>query len=220
MVSRSVFFRPFISLFLLVVLGLAGQAQGESPLDNILHGIEQTYANRDFSAVYEQKSWLKAIDILEEASGKAYFSHPGKMRWEYIAPQRHQIITNGKELWVFRPDDNQVMKGDAQAFFRSGAGGSFLSDIIRIQEDYIITLEKIGEIFDELRLTPKKTNPDITAIQIRVVKENFEINRVVTTNTYGDYTELIFKEIHFKKLDPALFNFYPPQGVDLIIMGN
>ena len=205
-------------LLVIMVLWWAGEARGASPLDTILDGIEKTYTNSSFSARYEQKSWLKAIDIMEKASGRAYFSHPGKMRWEYLKPQQHQIITNGKELWVYRPEESQVIKGDARNFFRSGSGGSFLADISRVREDYIITLEQSSQDGDELLLVPRKSNPDITSIQLRVVKNTFEINRVITTNTYGDYTELLFKNINFGKLDPALFDFQPPPGTDLMKM--
>ena len=205
-------------LLIIMVLWWAGDVRGASSLDTILDGIEKTYTNRSFSVVYEQTSWLKAIDITEKASGRAYFSHPGKMRWEYLKPQQHQIITNGKELWVYRPEESQVIKGDARNFFRSGGGGSFLADITRVREDYIITLEQSSQDGDELLLVPRKSNPDITSIQLRVVKNTFEINRVITTNTYGDYTELLFKNINFGKLDPALFDFQPPPGTDLMKM--
>ena len=205
-------------LLIIMVLWWAGDVRGASSLDTILDGIEKTYTNRSFSVVYEQTSWLKAIDITEKASGRAYFSHPGKMRWEYLKPQQHQIITNGKELWVYRPEESQVIKGDARNFFRSGGGGSFLADITRVREDYIITLEQSSQDGDELLLVPKKSNPDISSIQLRVEKNTFEINRVITTNSYGDYTELLFQEICFKTLDPALFDFQPPPGTDLMKM--
>ena len=111
--------------------------------EDILTALEQKYANKSFSTDFTQVSKLAALDITEKASGKAFFSHPGKMIWQYLAPQNHEIITNGKTLWIYRPEENQVMQGDASQFFKSGAGGAFLSDISLVRKNYNLSLKEV-----------------------------------------------------------------------------
>ena len=108
----------------------------------ILSRMEKKYAGRDFSADFHQISTLTALEITETASGKVYFSHPGKMRWEYLVPTRNKIISDGNTLWIYRPDENQVVKGNAQAFFATGAGGAFLSNISLVREQYSAHTQK------------------------------------------------------------------------------
>ena len=103
-------------------------------------------------------------------------------------------------------------------FFKSGAGGAFLSDIRLVRKAYTITLERNDNGFAELLLIPKQKNPEISSIRIRIFQDTFMIDRVETTNVYGDTTTLEFMEIEFRKLDPSLFEFVVPKGTDLLFM--
>lgn len=189
-----------------------------SEKDRILTGIEHRYSGKEFSASYEQTSILKALEVTETASGRVFFSHPGKMRWEYSSPEVHQIISDGITLWIYKPDEKQVSKGSAAQFFKDGAGGSFLSDISTMRKNYSITVNSGDNSLIEMTMIPKKKNQDISSITITVLKNNYNIKRVVTFNAYGDATELLFSDINFTALDPSLFEFSIPDGVDIIYM--
>lgn len=188
--------------------------------EEIVAAIEKRYAGRDFSCAYHQRSTLKALGITEEASGRAFFSHPGRMRWEYNEPEIHEIITDGVTLWIYRPDEKQVVQGDAMQLFKGGAGGAFLSDISMVRGQYSIFVSENNLDLQAIYLTlvPKQENPDIASIKIRVLKENYNIQKVITYNIYGDATEIEFSQINFKELDDAMFQFMVPEGVDVIPM--
>ncbi len=197
------------------------EARADTPgTQEILNRMEKKYAGNDFSADFHQVSTLTALEITETASGKVFFSHPGKMRWEYLVPTQHQIISNGTSLWIYRPNENQVVRGDAQAFFNSGAGGAFLSNISLVRERYNARIENNGADTDHITLIlePKKESPDIKSIRIRILKINDHIVQVTTYNPYGDTTTLDFWNIVFKRIDMSMFEFTTPDGVDLIEM--
>ncbi|HCY86710.1 MAG TPA: outer membrane lipoprotein carrier protein LolA [Desulfobacteraceae bacterium] len=186
--------------------------------ETLLAGLEKKYANRGFSADFNQAARLVALDITETATGKAWFTHPGKMRWLYLAPDRHEIITDGQLMWIYRPEENQVMRGTAAPFFESGAGGAFLSDITRIQKDFSIALGKSEADFAQLILTPKKETQDLAVIRITIALPSHEIQVVETENVYGDTTRFVFTNIRFTPPDPAMFQFTIPDGVSVIEM--
>jgi outer membrane lipoprotein carrier protein len=186
--------------------------------EKILAAMEKKYAGKSFEANFTQVSTLAALEIIETASGKALFSHPGRMKWQYLEPEQHEIITNGKTLWIHRPDENQVMTGDASSFFKSGAGGSFLSDISLMKENYSIQVRAVTTDFAEIDLTPKKKTPDIARIVIRVSQKNHEITKVLTYNEFDDTTLFEFDSIQFKTIDPDEFEFTPPEGLNIIKM--
>ncbi len=186
--------------------------------EDILTALEQKYSNKSFSANFTQVSTLAALDITEQASGKAFFSHPGKMKWQYLKPQHHEIITNGKSLWIYRPEANQVMQGDASQFFQSGAGGAFLSDISLIRKKFLINLKEVTADYVEIDLIAKKKNREISSIVIRISQKTSEIERVVTYNPYDDTTMFEFYNIKFKKINPDVFEFKVPHGMDIINM--
>ena len=198
-------------------------AAGNSNLsvDQILERIENKYANSEFSADFIQKSFLKAMDIMDQASGKLYIKYPGKMRWEYEKPDRQIFITDGEKLWVYRPDDNQVQIGKAPSFFKSGKGASFLSDISLIRQQFDISLKKgegdENDAFYYLKLIPREKTLDISEILLMVSKQNFNAVQIISVDLYGDQNRIDLLNFAFGvNLDDSLFSFKIPEGVDVL----
>jgi len=208
-----------VIILCLTALGVQVAAAESNPtLDRILEGMEQKYANSSFSARFLQQSTIKAMELTDSASGRVYIRHPGKMRWEYEQPDRQIIITDGYKLWIYRPDDNQVMTGAAPKFFRDGKGASFLSDIKLLREKFdIVLLEEEKSLFHELKLTPREKNMDVASIRLSVSISTSTVMRVATYNSYGDETRIDLLNSEFgKPLNDDLFSFEIPQGVDVL----
>ncbi len=219
---KLVFLLTLLVFFIFNSTLSAGQV--DIPGEEILSNIEKKYTGKSFQADFKQISKLTALDIVETATGKAWFSHPGKMRWLYLTPERHEIITNGNDLWIFRPDQDQVMRGDAKKFFKAGTGGAFLSDIGLMRENFTIeTIEteetnKTDETHVTLLLTAKQKNPDMDSITIKVSSKTHEIQQVTTHNAYGDTTMFEFSNIQFNQIDESVFEFKVPDGLNIIDM--
>src|ERR1700727_2994797 len=47
-------------------------------------------------------------------SGVAYFRRPGKMRWEYAAPEHNLFLIDGKSAWFYVPADRTVTRVPAK----------------------------------------------------------------------------------------------------------
>jgi len=210
-----------VFLGMLFLPALTTRAAGpQLSLEQILDRLEKHYTGSAFSAAFVQESAIKAMGLTDYASGKVYVQYPGKMRWEYDRPDRQVIVTDGAKLWIYRPDDRQVMIGSAPAFFRDGAGASFLSDIKLIRKKFEISLEnQPDDLLYRLKLVPRKETPEVAAVHLSVSRKTFTIYRVVTINIYGDETriELLNLKAH-QALDDALFRFQIPKGVEVLRM--
>jgi len=189
-------------------------------LDEIMNRVEKHYAVSGFSTDFYQTSTIKAMEITDSASGKAFFKRPGKMRWEYETPDRQMIITDSHTLWVFRPEDNQVMIGKAPSFFKDGKGFSFLTDMKVIKEKFSINLEKETKTdFFTLKLLPNEKTYDLAEIYLWISKKTFDVVRIITYNSYGDETRIVFDNIQFKqKLDDGMFEFKIPKGIEVLTL--
>jgi outer membrane lipoprotein carrier protein len=196
----------------------AAIAETSPSLDQILAGMEKRYANSKFSAKFHQESTIKAMEITDFASGNVYVRHPGQMRWEYEKPDKQVIITDGFKLWIYRPDDNQVMTGSAPEFFRDGRGASFLSDIKILRNKFDITLLPSEEnLFHELKLIPLEKNMDVADIRLSVYRDSFAVARVITYNFYGDETRIELLNSKFNvEMSDDLFSFEIPEGADVL----
>jgi outer membrane lipoprotein carrier protein len=161
------------------------------------------------------------MDITDSASGKVYIKYPGKMRWEYEKPNRQIYITDGENLWVYRPEDNQVQIGKAPEFFKGGKGASFLSDIRLIRQKFDISLEQgppeESDLFHHLKLIPREKTLDITEVHLTVSKKTYNVLQVMTLDYYGNENRIDLINFAFDvDMDDSLFSFTIPPGVDVI----
>jgi len=74
---------------------------------------------RALEAHYRNTKTLKAIFLerygagrggLQVESGTVYFSRPGRMRWEYEAPEPKLFVVDGKTVWFFVPSDHTATR--------------------------------------------------------------------------------------------------------------
>jgi len=224
---KRISFLLFVFFFFVGQLGLASNLSSKtaSPpdasrltLDEVIKKVEKNYSVSGFSADFSQTSSIKAMEITDSASGRAFFKRSGKMRWEYETPDRQMIITDGKTLWVFRPDDNQVMIGKAPSFFEGGKGFSFLSDMKVIRQKFNMVLEKeTQEGYFVLKLLPREKTYDIVEIYLWISRKTFNVVRILTYNSYGDEIRIIFNNIQLKQmLDDSLFSFEISEGIEVL----
>jgi outer membrane lipoprotein carrier protein len=88
--------------------GLAAQATPQAaPLVRLL---EAKYRDvKTLKAVFLQ-TYRDGASGLQVESGTVYFSRPGRMRWEYEAPETKLFLADGKTVWFFVRADRTVTR--------------------------------------------------------------------------------------------------------------
>jgi outer membrane lipoprotein carrier protein len=212
---------PRIAIWALILfwpfIGAATDAPDKA-IDDLLDGIEKRYAGKGFSARFFQESMLKALQISDTAEGKLIVKRPDKMRWEYRLPDEQTIISDGTSLWIYRPQDNQVMVGKAPDFFGQGKGAGFLTDMNQIRKSFRMDMEPADNAaYHRLVLVPIKANNDLTRVVLSVAKTTFQVDQIITFNAYGDETIIVLSDYHFNlEPDNGLFKLDIPEGVDVV----
>ena len=78
---------------------------------------------RDFEAKYQGATRLQATfleryrengQIVRVEAGEAYFLRPGKMRWDYQAPEKNTFLVDGKYVWFYSPADHTATRMPAK----------------------------------------------------------------------------------------------------------
>jgi len=225
MIKRTIL-SGFIACMALIIGPVAGLAEtpktdpkaAQLTVDDVIDRIQARYGNRSFSARFSQVSTLKALEITDSGSGIIYIKHPGQMRWEYETPERQTIVSDGKSLWVYRPDDNQVMIGKAPVFFGEGKGAGFLSNISNLRNHFKISLESTDQDSDHiLKLIPNTVTDEVRTIYLYLERASFNVMRIITYNAYKDETLLTFHDHVFPTdLDDALFQFSIPPSAEVL----
>ncbi|MFZ3044805.1 MAG: outer membrane lipoprotein chaperone LolA [Desulfatirhabdiaceae bacterium] len=221
LMKQNVFILLFAAILITGGFSNIALAAGEPPtisVDEILKKVETRYGSQGFSAHFFQTSVIASMDITETASGSVMIKRPGMMRWTYEIPQKQTIVTDGKTLWIYRPDDHQVSMGSAPTFFGGGKGAGFLSNIQEIRKSFEVNLEKINVSREYvLRLIPIQKTYDIDYVKLHIDGDTFDIVEAVTTNSYKDETRIELSNIQMnQQLDDNLFQFVIPQGAEVI----
>jgi outer membrane lipoprotein carrier protein len=213
-----------MATLLLVIIGSlmprSAVSAADATVEKIVNGVEARYNVAGFTADFDQESILKAMAVTDTASGRLMVRQPGKMRWEYQVPEIQTIITDGKKLWIYRPDENQVLVGKAPELFGKGKGAGFLANIKSIRKGFRISLVPSGDPdLYRLKLVPNKSSVDLMEVRLDIVKKTFDLIRIITFNVYGDETRIELKHFNFDNPPPAsLFRFEVPEGADVVQM--
>ena len=160
------------------------------------------------------------MGMVDTAKGELSFGSPGTMRWHYQTPEEYFIITDGDTVWIYRPDDNQVIQGRAIDYFGGRKGSDFFSNPDALCNDFVVTLAPKGLQTEDhyvLKLVPKREQSDLTELYLFVSRSTYDITETVTTNATGDKTTIRFNNYRFKQdLDPSLFVFKIPDGAEVL----
>jgi outer membrane lipoprotein carrier protein len=138
------------------------------------------------------------------------------MRWEYEAPDRQLIVGDGTILWIYQPDDKQAIKAPLGEVFQATTPVSFLAGLGHVDRDFTATLERDEPERWVLRLVPK-VEKRIGTLVLVVRKSDAGVDEARVTDSLGTTTRLLLSgEKRNVDLDPKLFRFTPPPGVDVV----
>jgi len=167
-------------------------------------------AEADFSQTVADK----AGRVTQRASGHMAFARPGRFRWDYHAPYAQTIVGDGKKLWLYDPDLEQVTVktlGDAIA----ATPAALLAGDDAIERYFALTTGPNVDGLEWLTAVPKQQ--DNTFERVRMGFRGDTLTVMQLTDHFGQTTTLTLKEL---KRNPAItastFHFVPPAGVDLI----
>ena len=103
----------------------------------------------DYSADFFQESKIASLDRLQRASGevKVAFDYQRtdtvprvKFHWQYEQPTTQEIVSDAKTLWVYLPENNQVIQSDIEMVNRSRQSDpmTFLTGLGNLSRDFSI----------------------------------------------------------------------------------
>jgi outer membrane lipoprotein carrier protein len=173
--------------------------------------------------------------IVRTEAGVAYFRRPGKMRWEYQAPEKNVFLVDGKTAWFYVPGDRTVTRVPAKqsADWRTPlallAGEMKLSRICaRVDLATAEKPDKEGDVVlscllkgRENTIDPASKNDAAHAkrdsLVFEVAPDTSELVRIVVRGAAGVDIEFKFKDWQFDPAVPdSFFRFEVPPGVAIV----
>jgi outer membrane lipoprotein carrier protein len=209
-------YRPFLLLLAtaslcaatLVAPAAAEDTAGPAQLRQFL--AETVTLQARFSQVLLEADSARA----QVSEGVFYLHRPQRFRWDYASPAPQLVVADGEHLWLYDPDLEQVTVrrlddglSATPAMLLSGAGA--LEDSFRIGAAYR------EEGIDWIELAPLSDAADFAGVRV-----GFKQGRLASMelmDALGQTTVIQFSDVQVNPtLDPALFQFSPPPGTDVI----
>jgi len=209
------------SACLVATLLLAAVARAAGPdVDAVVRKVQQRYDDtRDFTADVTQETTVASLGKTVSAQGTMAFKKPGRMRFELGGDAAQVMVADGTTLWLYQPDERQVLKAPFEAAFRATTPVSFLTGVGRIADDFTATLATPGGAAEPLvlDLVPRKADGGVGKLRLYVTRDTYDIRGAEVHDPQGNVSRLTFTQMRRNVgLDDARFVFEIPPGVDVV----
>ena len=210
--------KSLISLTVTVSLAIFPAWAFTSEKQDILNAVQKQYdLTQTFKANFVQKSYLKIMDQTQTATGKVFIKKPGKMKWDYKAPDPQILTSNSSGIWLYLPEENQVTKMQMENIYSSNTPAMFLIGKGKLSESFRVekVLKQSGMV--TLTLLPKDPEMNVDRLLLFVAQKNYQITGSSVYDRLGNKTEILFSSIEINQTIPdQFFNFKIPEGVDVV----
>ena len=187
-------------------VAVAGARDQLSTFTKSLKGLEGQFSQQVYDANGKRK---------ETSSGRVALSAPRLFRWEYVKPFPQLIVADGKTVWVYDPDLQQVTKRP-QGVEEQNSPLAALIDPTKLDKDFIVR-----ELPDEaglqwLQLTPREgADASFQSARLGFNAQGLVQMRVI--DALGQRTDIAFQGWKRNpKFAASTFRYAPPKGVDVV----
>ena len=149
----------------------------------------------------------------KRSTGVFYLQRPGKFRWNYQKPYNQEIVSGAGKVWFYDKDLEQVTaKKLTQAIGSTPA--LLLTGEVPLEKNFTIENQSDEEGIAIIKLIPKSEESGFKYVQIGL--ENNVLVGMELNDNLGQLTRIYFENLKTGlRLDPTLFTFTPPPGVDV-----
>jgi outer membrane lipoprotein carrier protein len=217
-------FALFSTWSLLVWLHSAGAVTAglqDSP-QQVASALQAKYDSiRDFTADFSQQyeSGILRKKLVER--GKVQVKKPGRMRWDYTAPDKKVFVSDGTNIYLWVPADNQVTKSVVPRQDEATTALLFLVGKGNLTRDFTVSfVDKAPPDTFGLRLEPKLPDRDYDWLQLGLDRKSLQIRTLAAGDRQGGQSTFTFT--NFKEnvgLADKTFEFKIPRGADVINAG-
>ena len=169
--------------------------------------------SKTMSADFVQTLRADDNEVLQESKGHFYLSRPGKFRWNYTSPYEQEIVSDGEHVWVYDVDLQQVTV-QKQSASVNNTPMALMEGRLKLEEAYNVSELDHREGIYRLRLSSKSKDVDFSELIVGVDKQGLQFMQL--RDQFEQTTDIVFEKLELnKKLADELFEFTPPEGVDV-----
>ena len=182
-------------------------AEGEAELKAL-------FSYKTLKTDFTQEILDQQRNVQQQMRGRLVIQRPGKFRWNYQAPYEQEIVADGKKVWLYDVDLEQVtVKSQDQAL--AGSPASLLSNNSKLESEFKIRTVQRNDGLQWFELTPKDKESGFEHILLGLKQK--QLHRLEIKDGFGQQTDIQFDNVQTNSSVAAdTFAFTIPKGVDVI----
>jgi outer membrane lipoprotein carrier protein len=163
---------------------------------------------------FTQTVFDQHMKVKERAQGNFALQRPGKFHWDYQAPYHQLIVANGRKVWIYDSELEQVtVKKLDEAVGTTPA--QLLSSGESLERNFAINEVGAKDDLEWVELIPREKDTSFERVRLGFDQHDLRIMELM--DNFGQTTRLEFSHLqHNPRLAATLFEFIPPPGVDVV----
>lgn len=185
----------------------------------LAQAVQQHYDTvRDFSADFEHTYRGGVLRTAVVERGTAVFKKPGLMRWVYLTPERKEFVSDGHRIYVYIPEDRQVIVSQMPADTAAPLPVLFLAGKGDIRRDFVVSLPEASTARSAtLAMRPRSSGADYAQMLLTVELPALRVTGLTTVDLQGGTSAFTFTHLKENQgLSDKQFAFRIPKGVDVL----
>lgn len=186
------------------------QADGLATLDHYLKNTRSGVASFTQTVTNADKP-----GAAKTSSGQFAFNRPRQFRFDYQKPFLQTIVADGKTLWMFDADLNQVTRRPQAAALNATPASLVASStsIAALQKQFTLENAPAKDKLEWVRAVPRQ--PDTQIKEILIGFDAKQLRRLEIFDSFGQRSVMEFGA--FAAISSRTsFHFKPPAGADII----
>ena len=151
------------------------------------------------------------------SSGSFAFERPGQFRFDYKKPFAQTIVADGKTLWLYDADLNQVTER-AQSKALGSTPAALLASAPYLQalsKDFALESAPEQDGLQWVNATPKSKDGQLQSVRVGLRGEQLAALEIL--DSFGQRSMIRFDKVQANLALPAsTFDFQVPQGADVL----
>ena len=151
------------------------------------------------------------------SSGEFAFQRPGRFKFDYRKPFAQQIVADGKTLWMYDADLNQVTQR-AQAKVLDATPAAILASAASLQAlraDFDLKAAPDQDGLQWVQATPKAKDGQLQSVRVGFAGD--KLSAIDMVDSFGQRSLMRFTNVQTSASLPAdTFKFVAPKGADVL----
>ena len=166
------------------------------------------------SADFEQQVFDREKKLVQRSRGSFTLQRPGRFRWSYAQPYAQLIVGDGKRVWIYDEDLNQVtVRAMAKALGSTPA--ALLAGAADVERAFELSDAGARDGLEWVEAKPREREAGFERIRLGLGAAG--VQAMELTDHFGQTTVLRFANIaRNPRVDPDAFRFVPPKGADVL----